>query len=132
MNKKKDIIYTTSELEMICLHINKKEIEASKAERESIKYKQVQFLEDKIGMEFKGIITGIKDWGIYVEIIENKCEGMINKSNLHANGYDINPEKHRIEFVDGSSIRLSDEVTIIIDEVSLVKKEINFSIKPKL
>ncbi len=60
-----------------CEHSSEMEQTAANAERASIKYKQVEFMSDKIGMVFDGVISGIQEWGIYVELNENKCEGMI-------------------------------------------------------
>lgn len=60
-----------------CQHSSEREILASKAERDSIKYMQVKYMQDHQDQEFKGVISGVTEWGIYVEIIENKCEGMV-------------------------------------------------------
>lgn len=101
-----------------------REILASKAERESIKYKQLEYLEDKIGNVFEGIISGITDWGIYVEIIENKCEGMIR----YQNNYKVDAENYVVYPNSGGAIRLGDTVQIIVKGVDLEKKQIDFDI----
>lgn len=114
-----------NKLEKICQHLSDREILASKAERESIKYKQLEYLEDKIGNVFEGIISGITDWGIYVEIIENKCEGMIRYNNnykVDAENYVVYPKS------GGAPIRLGDTVQIIVKGVDLDKKQIYFDI----
>ena len=77
MNKKE-----IRELENICEHISKREVNASRAERDSIKYKQSEYLSDKVGSVFKGIVSGVTEWGIYVELEENKCEGLIRYSSF--------------------------------------------------
>ena len=61
-----------------CEHSSEMERRAVDAERASIKYKQVEFMQDKVGAAFDGVVSGLTDWGIYVEIVENKCEGMVS------------------------------------------------------
>src|SRR4030042_1414573 len=70
--------------EKLCEHSSKMERLAAEAERASVKYKQVEYMSDKTGKQFEGIISGVTEWGIYGEIIENKCEGMINIRELGA------------------------------------------------
>ncbi len=120
--------YTEYELENICEHINKQEINASKAERASIKFKQVEFLMDKIGEGFDAVITSVKDWGVYCEIIENKCEGMIPKEDLEAIGLYILSSEHRIKGVGRKVIHLGDTVQIKVKGVSLMRKEIEYEL----
>ena len=67
---------TKNAYEEKCKHASNQEYLASKAERDSIKYMQVKYMEDHKDQEFEGVISGVTEWGIYVEIIENKCEGM--------------------------------------------------------
>ena len=69
------------------------EINATKAERESIKYKQAEYMANFIGHEFDGVISGITEWGIYVEIIKTKCEGLIKISSITDDKYDFDNEK---------------------------------------
>jgi ribonuclease R len=75
------------EWEEYCRHSSDMEQLAAKAERTSIKYKQVEFMSERIGKIYDGVISGITEWGIYVEIIENKCEGMIPIRDLDDDYY---------------------------------------------
>jgi ribonuclease R len=111
-------------LEGVCKHISSREILASKAERDSIKYKQIEYLEDKIGQVFDGVVSGITDWGMYVELIESKCEGMVKYNN----NYTIDSTNYVIFDKLGSSIRLGDNVKVIVKAVDLDRKQIDFEI----
>ena len=83
-------------LEEVCKHSSVKEQLATKAERDSIKHMQVVFMQNKIGEEYDGVISGITERGIYVEIIENKCEGMIRLKDMRGDFYIYNTENHSI------------------------------------
>jgi ribonuclease R len=128
LEKPKSDINPTS-LNDKCTWCSYKELNASRAERSSIKFKQVEYLMDKKGEEFKGVVTGVLKWGIYVELINNKCEGLVGKDNL---SYTIDPDKYRIysQDEDGEEIeiRLGDEVTVKVLDVNLMKREINFEL----
>ncbi len=113
-----------NKLEKICEHISKKELLASKAERDSVKYKQVEYLQDKIGHIFDGIISGISDWGFYVELTESKCEGMIKYGYRFK--YDL--ENQYIINLVGEIKRLGDSIQVTVLSVDLDKKQINFDI----
>ena len=65
-----------------CDHCTQREILATRAERDSIKFMQIKYMQDKMNTKFNGVISGITDWGIFVEIVENKCEGMIPVRDL--------------------------------------------------
>ena len=69
---------------------------ASDAERASIKYKQVEYLEDKIGQDFEGVISGVTEWEIFVEIIENKCEGRVNIRDMKDDQYIFDEDNYRV------------------------------------
>lgn len=104
------------------------EMNASKAERESIKLKQVEYLSDKVGVEYEAVITSVKDWGVYCEIIENKCEGMIPKEQLEELGLYILSSEHKIKGIGRKVMHLGDPVTIRVKGVSLSRKEIEYEL----
>jgi ribonuclease R len=79
-----------------CLHSSDKEKIATDAERASIKYKQVEYMADKVGQEFDGLISGITDWGVYVEIVATKVEGMIRISELGDDYYEFDEKNMRV------------------------------------
>jgi ribonuclease R len=84
------------EYEEKCLHSSDREKVASDAERASIKYKQVEFMMSKIGEEFEGLISGLTEWGIYIEIISTKVEGMIKMSALLDDYYEFDEKNMRV------------------------------------
>lgn len=102
-----------------------RELVAAKAQRDSIKYKQAEYLQDKIGQVFKGIISGVTDWGIYVELTDTKCEGMIRYQTLDGKW---KPDLDKYLVTNGfETIRLGDEISVIVSGVDLEKKQIDFT-----
>ena len=83
-------------LEEACIHSSNREQLATKAERDSIKYMQVKFMEDKIDQSFNGVISGVTDRGIYVEIIENKCEGLVKISEIKGDYFIYDEQSHSL------------------------------------
>lgn len=119
-----------SSLEDSCVTINVREVAAAKAQRDSIKYKQAEYLQDKIGSVFKGIVSGVTDWGIYVEVIENKCEGLVRATDISSlEKYSINTNNYCVTGDEsGTVIRLGDEVMVSVKSINLDKKTIDFVI----
>jgi ribonuclease R len=105
---------------------SKKELVASKAQRDSIKYKQAEFLQDKIGHVFDGIVSGVTDWGIYVELIESKCEGLVRYNTIGKVKVDL--DNYTISDEMGNKIRLGDPIKVVVMGVDLEKKQIDFSL----
>jgi ribonuclease R len=103
-----------------------RELIAAKAQRDSIKYKQAEFLQDKIGQVFDGIVSGVTDWGIYVELIESKCEGMIRYNSIGKVKVDL--EHFTITDEIGNKIRLGDPLKVVVSSVDLEKKKIDFTL----
>ena len=101
-----------------------RELVASKAQRDSIKYKQGEYLMDKIGGVFEGIVSGVTDWGLYVELIDSKCEGMIRYQSLEGD-WSVDVNSYTIKFGD-KSIRLGDKLMVMVKSVDLEKKQIDF------
>jgi ribonuclease R len=119
-----------SSLEDSCITINIRELAAAKAQRDSIKYKQAEYLQDKIGKVFKGIVSGVNDWGIYVEIISNKCEGFIRSTDISTiEKYSISTNNYCATGDEsGTVIRLGDEIMVSVKSINLDKKTIDFII----
>ncbi len=108
-------------------HSSEMEIRAAEAERASIKYKQVEFMLDKVGQTFDGLISGVTDWGIYVEIIENKCEGMVRMSSLDDDYYVLDEARYLIRGQNkGKTYQLGDQVQVKVLDANLQQRTIDF------
>lgn len=115
--------------EKMSLHSSQMEKKAADAERASVKYKQAEYLENNIGEEFKGIISGLTEWGMYVEIIENKCEGMVRLRDLTDDFYVLDEKNYCIIGQRRKKkFQLGDEVTIKVKKVDLGKRQIDFTL----
>lgn len=115
--------------EKMCRHSSKMEVLAMEAERASIKYKQAEFMSDKVGKIFEGIISGVTEWGIYAEIIEHKCEGMIPIRELGGDYFEYDEDNYWIKGRrTGRKYRIGDPVTIRVMRVNMVRKQIDFSL----
>lgn len=110
-----------------CKHSSEMEKRAADAERASIKYKQVQYMADKIGQEFEGLISGVTDWGIFVEIVENRCEGLIRYKDLGGDVFEFDEENYCV-YARRSKIKyqLGDKIMVKIKRADLVKKQLDF------
>lgn len=116
------------ELELLCKHSSEMEKLAAEAERASIKYKQVEYMSDKIGQIFEGVISGVTEWGIYVEITENKCEGMIKARDMNDDAYIYDEDNYRyVGRHKGKVYALGDKVMIIVKKADLLKKQLDYS-----
>jgi ribonuclease R/exosome complex exonuclease DIS3/RRP44 len=110
-----------------CVHSTNMEILATKAERDSIKYMQIKFMKDHADEEFLGVISGVTDWGIYVEIISNKCEGMIRLGDLDDDSYEYVEEEFAVVGRrTKNTYTLGDEVVVKVKNADLVKKHLDF------
>jgi ribonuclease R len=115
--------------EKLCSHSSLMEKKAADAERSSVKYKQAEYLRDQVGNTFMGIISGVTEWGMYVEIIENKCEGMIRLRDISDDFYTLDEKNYAIIGQRKKKIyQLGDEVKIKVKQVDLTKKQIDFSL----
>ena len=112
-----------------CKHSSNMEYLATKAERDSIKYMQVRFMQDHQDEEFLGVISGVTDWGIYVEIISNKCEGMVRMRDIKDDHYEFDESQFAIIGRNSKQMyQLGDEVIVKVKEADLVKKHLDFSL----
>ncbi len=115
--------------EDLCIHSSEREKNATQAERASTKYMQAKYLQDHIGEEFEGLVSGVTEWGIFVEIKENKCEGMIRLQNLPDDFYDYDEDSMSvIGSTTGNSYTLGDAVMVKVVNVSLEKRQIDLAV----
>ncbi|MEZ7506353.1 ribonuclease R [Flavobacterium sp. Arc2] len=111
-----------------CLHSSTMEGLATSAERDSIKYMQVKYMQDHKDQEFLGVISGVTEWGIFVEIIENKCEGMVRIRDIKDDYYSFDEKQYAL--VGASShklLQLGDEIYVKVKNADLVKKQLDFN-----
>lgn len=113
--------------EEMCKHCSDQEVMAADAERESIKYKQVEFMLDRVGEDFVGTITGATEWGIYVEIDETKCEGMISIHEMDDDQYFFDDENYCVIGKNTKKkYQIGQKVNIRIANANLQKKQLDF------
>jgi len=117
------------EYEEYCEQCSQLERRAVEAERTSIKYKQAEYLLDKIGQSFDGLISGVSKWGIYVEIVGNKCEGMVRLTDLYDDFYYLDEDNYCvIGSQSGNKYKLGDNVIIKVKRIDLAKKQMDFEL----
>jgi ribonuclease R len=110
-------------------HASTMEKRAADAERASIKYKQAEYLEDHVGHTFTGIISGVTEWGMYVELIDNKCEGMIRLRDIADDFYVLDEKNYCIIGQrKKKKYQLGDEVQVKVKKIDLSKRQIDFSL----
>lgn len=112
-----------------CKHTSKQEELASKAERQSIKYMQVKYMQDHKDEEFSGVISGVTEWGIYVEISSNKCEGMVRIRDIKSDYYIFDEKQLAIIGQSTKQIyQLGDVVTVKVKHTDLERKHLEFTL----
>jgi len=116
------------EFEEKCEHSSEREKVAADAERASIKYKQVEFMQSTVGKEFEGIVSGVMEYGLFVEIIETKCEGMVRLSELEGDFYELDADNYRVIGKRNKKIiTLGDRVKVKVKKTDLEKRTIDLS-----
>lgn len=115
------------EYEEKCEHSSQMEALAAQAERDSVKYMQVKYMQDHKDEEFLGVISGVTEWGIYVEIIENKCEGMCRIREIRDDYYTFDDKQYAlVGEVSKNMLQLGDEIYVKVKNADLVKKQLDF------
>jgi len=122
-----------SQWEEYCEHCSNQEVKAAEAERASIKYKMVEFMKDKIGNEFDGMITSLTEWGVYVELDDTRIEGMISLQNMNISSdyefFIFNHEDYMVESTESNlSFTIGDKVRIVITRADLERKVLDFKL----
>ena len=117
------------EYEEYCLHCSEMEKQAEEMERQSVKYKQAEYLQDKIGQVFEGLISGVSKWGLYVELKGNKCEGLVRYDDMPGDYYYLDEDNFRVIGQEsGRVIQLGDEVKVLVKNVNLLKRQMDFEL----
>ena len=115
-----------------CKHASNQEYLASKAERSSIKYMQIKYMADHKDQEFEGVISGVTEWGIYVEIIENKCEGMVRIREIKDDYYLFDEKQYALVGQSTKNLyQLGDHVFIKVKNTDLERKHLDFTLIEK-
>jgi len=122
-----------AEYEPKCLHSSEREKRAADAERASIKYKQVEFMANAEKKDYEGLISGVTEWGIFVEIIETKCEGMIRLADLDDDYYEFDEKNYRVfGRKSGKIYRLGDKVKVRIKKTDIDRRTIDLIFADRL
>ena len=112
-----------------CRHASEREVVAAEAERESIKYKVIEYMQDKIGMEFNGTISSLTEWGMYVEVEDTHIEGMIPLRTIRSDFYDFDPDRYLVRGRrTGHVFRLGDAVRIRVKESNLEQRLLDYEL----
>ena len=118
--------------ESLCEHSSAMEQTAASAERASVKYKQVEFMSERIGNVYDAVISGVTEWGLYAEINENKCEGMIPMRDLDDDFYEFDEKNYcLIGRRSHRKFSLGDQVKIKVARANLEKKQLDFTLADK-
>lgn len=117
------------ELEKQCQHCSEMEKKATEAERASSKFMQTKYLAKHVGEEFEGMISGVTEWGVYVELKENRCEGMIRLRDMDDDFYTFDEKTMTvIGSTTGNELRLGDEINVRVRKVSIEKRQIDLEL----
>ncbi|MGC8864944.1 MAG: ribonuclease R [Bacteroidales bacterium] len=112
-----------------CVHSSEMERKAMEAERASVKLKQAEFMADKVGQEFEALVSGVSKYGIFAEIVGNKCEGMIRLRDLHDDFYYLDEDNYQvIGHRHGETYRIGDPIRIQVKNVDIQRKQIDFAL----
>jgi ribonuclease R len=117
------------EYEPLCQHSSEREKRAADAERASVKYKQVEYMQGMEDQEFEGIVSGVTEWGIYVEMVETRCEGMVRLSDLGDDYYQFDEENYRVVGQRNKNvITLGDMVTVVVKKTNIDRRTIDLQL----
>ena len=119
----------TEETESLCKHSTQMEILATKAERVSIKLMQIKFMKDKEGKTFDAVISGVVARGVFVEVVENKCEGLVKVKDLPGDFFVHDQKNHRfVGEKTGKKFQLGDKTRVMLIKADQIKKRLDFQV----
>lgn len=115
--------------EKLSIQSSEREMTAVKAERDSIKFKQVEYMSERVGQEFNATVTGVTDWGVYVEDVESKSEGMIRLANLKGDFFEHQASKYRVRGQKtGKTYSLGDRIRVKLIRADVQNRELDFEL----
>ena len=118
-----------TKFEQECVHASERELVAADAERTSVKYKLVEFMQDKVGLEYGGAVSGITEWGMYVELDETHIEGMVPLREIRSDFYEFDEPHYRLcGRRTGKEFRLGDRVRIKVKAANLEQRQLDFEL----
>ncbi len=118
-----------SKYEEYCEHSSNMEQLAEQAERASIKYKQVEYMSERMGLAYDAVISGVTEWGIYAEIVENKCEGLIPIRSLGGDYFEFDDKNYCLTgHSTGKKYRLGDRVKVVVSSCNISKKQMDYAL----
>lgn len=118
-----------SKYEEYCEHSSNMEQLAEQAERASIKYKQVEYMSERMGQAYDAVISGVTEWGIYAEIIENKCDGLIPIRSLGSDYFEFDEKNYCLTgHATGRKYRLGDPIKVVVSSCNLEKKQMDYAL----
>ncbi len=118
-----------SKLDPRCTYLSSREVTAQKASRDSVKFKQCEFMADKVGKVYNGTVTSVQTYGVFVMIEETNCEGLVRLSEIGGDTFTADMENYCLKgFNTGEKIRLGDEVNIVVKGVDIEKKNIDLTL----
>jgi ribonuclease R len=133
INTAKPSIYSKNKLKDICKHISTTERVAADAERKSVKIKQIEFMSNFVGEEFEGIISGVLQFGFFVELIDNLAEGLVHINDLDDDNYYFDSKTYSLKGKRTKNIyRLGDKVKVRLLRVDTTKRTMNFMVVGKM
>lgn len=116
-------------LEALCEHASEREVIAADAERASIKYKMVEFMKEHLGEEFTGHISGMSEWGVYIELEDTHIEGMAYLRDIEGDFFRFDPERYELQgHRTGISLTLGDEMRVRVVRADLEKRQLDFEV----
>jgi ribonuclease R len=116
------------DLQSQCEHCSELENKATKAERDSIRFKQVEYIQNKIGEKFVGVVSGVSKFGMFVEIRENGCEGLVSSEQINSLNFVLDEKNFKFVSQDGKKIALGDTVCVTVEGVNLTKRQIDLKL----
>jgi ribonuclease R/exosome complex exonuclease DIS3/RRP44 len=118
-----------NKLEAKCQYLSKCELTAQKASRDSIKFKQAEYMADRVGKVYNGLVMGVTNYGLFVEITDTNCEGLVRLNEIGGDTFTADMDNYCVKgYNTGEVIRLGDEVTIVVKSVDLEKKNIDLTL----